>query len=121
MIHPVILYVGDKRRGQAFVNAAEMHDWLVYQPQTTMEALGLYITDWPDMVILDLDARPAMAAEVYHHLRSIQARPLLVLTRDLDWEVDEDVFTASPAINHYELMETVGDLLDIQPVLVPQF
>ncbi len=112
-----ILYIGDRQRGQSFVNAAEKQGWTVYRPEETMEALGLYVTYWPDITILDENARPEMASEVYFHLRSIQAQPLLILTDDLSWEADEDVFTASPVINDYELMETVGDLLD----LVPQF
>lgn len=116
--HPIILYMGDRKRGSAFANWAQAHDWMVYLPQEAMETLALYITHWPDITILDANAYPDVAAEVYHHLRSIYAHPLLILTNDLQWdaEADEDVFTASPAINNYELMETIGDLLDVQPL-----
>ena len=120
--HPIILYVGDPQRGQAFEIWAEAHEWLVYRPQEVMEALGLYITYMPDITILDADALPETVAEVYFHLRSVEANPLLVLTHDLDWDIDadEDVYTVSPVINNYELMETIGDLLNLQPMLMPQ-
>jgi hypothetical protein len=116
MQHPTILYVGDEKRGQSFAMWAEERGWLVHLPQEAMQALGLYVTYWPDITIIDAEAHPEVADEVYFHLRSIHAQPLLVLTHDLNWDADEDVFTASPAMNNYELIETVGDLLDVQPV-----
>ncbi len=83
--HPLILYVGDAQPGQSLLDVVENAGWWVYQPTETLEALGMYITYMPDAVVINTSTQPDFTGEVYEHLRSIEARPLLVLTDDPAW------------------------------------
>lgn len=115
--HPNVLYVGDAERGHAFLTSVESHGWWVYIPQDTLQALGMYVAYWPDIIVINADSQPDTATEVYHHLRSINAHPILILTRDLHWDVsaNDGVFTAPTSISDYDLMDIICDLLQPMP------
>lgn len=81
--HLSIVYVGDAGRGEALraaFGACGAHLWPTAEVQ---EALAFYVFYLPDLVILDdtgLDAGNGVRAdEVYEHLESVGAAPLLVL------------------------------------------
>ncbi len=75
-----ILYVGGREAGLALAEVVEAEGGYVYLPQTMMEALGMYITYMPQIVVID--ARIGWATEVLNHLRSVDARPIVLLTED---------------------------------------
>lgn len=75
-----ILYVGAYERGQVLQAKAE--GWHVYLPQDTLEALAMHVFYYPDITVIDTVAKCRMGTEVYFHLRSVQARPLLILARE---------------------------------------
>jgi DNA-binding response OmpR family regulator len=75
-----VLYVGDVEKGRALQLAAQRRGWHVYLPAQTLEALGMYITYYPDMVVIDPNPTFTFATEVLLHLRSIGAAPVLVLS-----------------------------------------
>ena len=81
---PNIVYVGDRDAGHALAAAAETRNWSVYVPVETFEALGMTVSYCPDMVIIDMVARPTMAIEVYYHLRTMTGEPVRILLIDRD-------------------------------------
>src|SRR5262245_46006659 len=91
--HPEILYVGDMEQGRALAAAAEAREWYVHTPGETMEALAIYATFFPDIVVIDTLPRVTLAHEVYYHLRSVNAEPMLVLADDRQpgWWGDFDI------------------------------
>lgn len=81
---PTIVYVGDSDKGRALALAAAKRDWLVYQPTDTFEALGMVVMYFPDIVVLDMVARPTTAVEVYYHLRTLTGDPVRLILLDRD-------------------------------------
>ncbi|HLA45646.1 MAG TPA: hypothetical protein VJZ27_19510 [Aggregatilineales bacterium] len=77
--HPQILYIGDLQRAEAFRMEVESVGWAVFAPSHLMEALAMYISYMPDLIVLDTCACGFWEA-VYAHLRSVHARPILLLT-----------------------------------------
>ena len=72
-----IVYVGDARRGAALHATVGKYGWYVYTPSEAMEALGMYVFYSPALVVLD--SGTDFAHEVYRHLLTVDARPLLIL------------------------------------------
>lgn len=88
---PNVLYVGDYERGQILQSKA--NDWHIYLPQYALEALAMHVFYYPDITVIDTVAKCQTGTEVYFHLRSAQARPLLVLAREdhlKRWAVPDD-------------------------------
>ncbi len=73
-----ILYIGAPQAGQSLAQAAAHRDSYVYTPTHLMQALGIYITYMPQVVVIDMAVDYAPAA--YDHLRSVDAQPLILLT-----------------------------------------
>jgi hypothetical protein len=117
--HPNILYVGDMEQGRALAAAAEARDWYVHTPGETMEALAMYTTFFPDIVIIDTLPRVTFAHEVYYHLRSVNAQPIMVLADDRQpgWWGDFDIHLLSRSISREALLDTVGDVLVTEPMV----
>ncbi len=78
MSNQLILYVGGQEAGQTFAAAAEAHNDYAYLPESLMEALGMYITYFPQVVVIDMALD--YAAEAFEHLRSVDAEPIFLLT-----------------------------------------
>ena len=83
--HPMILFVGHHEQGAQLLESVESLGWWVYQPQTANETLGMYVSYLPDVVLLDADSAPDIAEEVYFHLASVQADPMIVIASDALW------------------------------------
>lgn len=83
--HPMILFVGSPEQGTELLNAVEPMGWWVYQPETANDALGMYVGFLPDVVVMDASVTPEAAEEVYFHLASIEADPMIVLGGDSVW------------------------------------
>jgi DNA-binding response OmpR family regulator len=91
--HPNILFVGAVERGQVLQAKVEAMGWQVTLPMDRLEALAMYIFYYPDIVVIDTVGQCHMGTEVYFHLRSAQAKPMLILAREdhLDrWNVPYD-------------------------------
>ncbi|HVU15087.1 MAG TPA: hypothetical protein VHD90_27625 [Phototrophicaceae bacterium] len=78
MTNSMILYIGGQETGQALAALVERDGGCVHLPENLMQALGMYITYFPEIVVIDLRVDYAEAA--FKHLRSVDASPLLVLT-----------------------------------------
>lgn len=77
----LILYIGDNQQGEDIRAAAELDGGYVYLPDHMTQALGMYITYLPNVIIVDSGV--SYSAEVVIHLRSVDARPILLLIDDL--------------------------------------
>lgn len=73
-----ILYIGTPEKGQALAAQVEARGGYVYLPENLMQALGMYITYMPQIVVIDMAVD--YAQEAYDHLRSVDAEPLVLLT-----------------------------------------
>ena len=112
--YPNVLYVGDYERGQ--VLQAKARGWHVYLPQDTLEALAMHVFYCPDITVIDTVARCHTGTEVYFHLRSAQARPLLILAREDHlnrWAVPDDstVRVLRDTVRDEELIAAIEDLV----------
>ncbi|MEP7287014.1 MAG: hypothetical protein ABI947_14760 [Chloroflexota bacterium] len=76
---PIILYIGDSQAGQALHTAVQANDWTVYVPTDVMEALGVYITYCPDLVIIEPTVTSEFAKQVHYHLQTVDADPMILL------------------------------------------
>ncbi len=83
--HPMILYVGSSDQGTQLLKAVEPLGWWVYQPQNDTEALGMYVSYLPDVVLMDAETMTEIAEEVYFHLASVQVEPMIVVGGDEVW------------------------------------
>src|SRR5262245_51653490 len=114
--HPFILYVGGAAKGRAVLKSALSNGGWAYLAQDADEALGAYIAYTPEAIVLDPTVAPATAAEAYHHLRSVEAQPLFILTRDRDWDVSvceaDEVYVLDPATPPGELLAVIAAALE---------
>ncbi len=114
--HPNVLYVGGVERGQMFQARAEIMGWHVYQPLDTLEALAMHVFYYPDITVIDTVEKCGMGTEVYFHLRSARARPLLILAREDHlnrWAVpDESTVRVLPnTIGDDDLIAVISELI----------
>ena len=77
MSDSLILYIGKPEQGQALAAAASSQNSYVYLPASLMDALGMYITYFPDIVVIDMAVE--YAQEAFDHLRSVDAEPLVLI------------------------------------------
>ena len=78
MKQSLILYLGEREAGEALAAQVEQAGGFVYLPDSLMQALGMYITYFPDVIIIDMSL--SYAQEAYDHLRSVDAEPIILLT-----------------------------------------
>src|SRR3954453_12599824 len=111
MSNSLILYVGKSEAGQALAAVAEQRNDYVYLPENLMQALGMYITYFPQIVILDMSVD--YAAEVLEHLRSVDASPIVLLTEK--YIRSTTIFTLAPDLSAEALMSALERLHQPQP------
>jgi hypothetical protein len=85
-----IMFVGKVEQGNMIRATAEMDGGYVYLPEHMMQALGMYITYLPNVIVVD--SAVSYSEDVIAHLRSVDARPILLLTDEARPRVD-GVFT----------------------------
>ena len=90
-----ILYVGNVIAGAAFKECFEPLGWHVYIPADRMEALGMFINWVPHLVILDALKDPELVQDVYHHIRTVDETPVIVV--GTIEEIDCDTTRTVPA------------------------
>jgi CheY-like chemotaxis protein len=106
--YPNILYIGDVERGRALLAAVERSgEGFVYLPADVMEALGMYVFYFPDVVVIDAINQPLAALEVYHHLRTVGAAPIILLTLDDRSDSGDGVYRLPPLVSHDELLSAI--------------
>lgn len=112
---PLILYVGDAEQGRALLDAALARGAWVYLAEDVEEALGAYIAYSPDAVVLNAYTQADSVAEAYHHLRSVEAHPIFILSEDRAWDRSvteaDAVYVLDPDVMPEELLELVAAAL----------
>jgi len=80
MLHErlVVLCVGNEETEQWIASSIEPYGGNVYRATELFEALGIYVTYAPDIVVLDSTTAPDLAQQMYSHLRTIDAEPILI-------------------------------------------
>ena len=106
-----ILYVGQREAGLALAEVVEAEGGYVYLPQTMMEALGMYITYMPQVVVID--GRVGWASEVLNHLRSVDARPIVLLTEEHLYSTE--LFPVFARISPTELVSYIDRVVTYVP------
>lgn len=107
---PNIVYVGDSEAGHALAATAAARNWTVYVPTELFEALGMTVSYCPDLVMIDMLARPTMAVEVYYHLRTLTGDPVRMLLIDRDdrhSRADQTVTVVPHGVSRRVLMAAV--------------
>ncbi len=112
-----ILYVGNTGRGQALQATVEPYGWHIYETSELLRALGMYIMGYPDVVIIEAVPGSSLAEEVYFHLRSVNAEPLLILAdeaRQEQWQgpVTPAIRVLPRTLNNEELLAVILELID---------
>jgi hypothetical protein len=110
-----VLYIGDVERGRAFTAAAERGGWHVFLPADLLEALGMYLFYYPQVIIIDSLNQPLLAAQAYQHLRSVQAAPIIRLTDAPGAQADERVYHVSLLADHQTILAAAREVLAAQP------
>lgn len=113
---PLILYVGDAEHGRAFLDASLARGAWAYLAEDVAEALGAYIAYMPDAVVLNAYTQADITAEAYHHLRSVEAHPIFILSDDRDWDRSvteaDAIYVLDPDTMPKELLEFVSASLE---------
>lgn len=78
--HPIILVIGDGKTRRDLYTWASDYDWHIISSDEMMDALAQYMFYVPDIILIDDAADAVLADDVYFHLRSIDAQPVLVLS-----------------------------------------
>lgn len=83
-----VLYVGNAMIGHALKDCVEPLGWYIYQPESLIEALGVYITCAPHLVIMETVTKSGFGLEAFEHIRSIDHTPVIMLGNPQE-QVDE--------------------------------
>jgi hypothetical protein len=112
-----ILYVGSALAANSLQACVEPLDWLVYAPKTESEALGMYIGYMPHITILDgqRSMDKITIKSVYHHLRTIDAAPMIILGNPKDWPNIDGVHVVPPFTALSNLVALVHELVERYP------
>ena len=120
--HLTIMYVGEGDGGLALQRAVESLGWHVYTSTELMQALGRYVFDYPDLVILDVEPNSNLAEEVYFHLSPVNTKPLFILTDETrrgQWHtlVMSPLRVLSRPIGADELLTAIFELTEQQELI----
>jgi hypothetical protein len=110
---PIILYVGDIETGQWLESSLDPNGGYVYTGTELIPTLGIYSSYMPDLVILDAQTMPDLARQVYLHLRSVDAEPIIILDDNTaGWEYPIDAkIEVLPIASKPDLLAVIDDLI----------
>lgn len=109
---PIVVYVGDAERGRALEVAAATRQWLVYRPVDMMDGLGMIVSYCPDVVVIDMMARPTLAVEVYFHLQTMTGpHPRLILLDRDDARSADGVLVVPYGVSRRVVMKAVDAVM----------
>ncbi len=122
----IMIYVGDPTRGRMLQMAGDQYGWSVLLPTEMLEALGMYVVYFPDLVIIDTATNYALAEGVFTHLRSVDAQGLLVLADTAEsgpWNMllPPTVQVVPPPISHDRFVEMLIDWTNQRDSMLPLY
>ncbi len=109
-----VLYVGKAMDGETFKACAEGQNWYVYLAETHLQALGIFIHCYPEVIVLNATTDPAFMDEIYEHFRTVDSTPIVILSEE-SIEVDEATRVVSPDIPFSTLTVVIQELVMIFP------
>lgn len=109
---PIVLYVGDSETEKWLAASLEPFGGYIYRADQLLQLLGMYVNYSPDVVVLDAKVAPDLAREVYFHLRTIEAEPILILDDCADdWDYSEESrIRVLTTVGKNDLLAEIGDL-----------
>lgn len=116
----IMLYVGAPARGTELHAVQRRYQWLVYRAHDRTEALGMYVTYHPDLVVLDAASDPEFVRAVAPHFMDINV-PLLMVYADerqmASWSHPTDApFRILPlGDDPIEALRGINDLIEAIP------
>lgn len=111
----VILYVGDRNRAEQLGERVAERDWHVMPATEWQQALGMYVTFWPDTVVLDVKPDEDAAEYVYFHLQSMDVGPMVLIGDSAElarWEtgIASDMCVLSRRTTNDEIINAIENL-----------
>src|ERR1041385_8136899 len=108
----VVVYVGDADTEQWLATSLQLYEGYVYRADELLSVLGMVVSYMPDLVVLDARTAPTLARQVYYHLRTIDAEPILILDHDSeDWDYPEYAqIRVITSFQKADLLAEIGDL-----------
>jgi DNA-binding response OmpR family regulator len=106
-----VLYVGNAMIGYALKDCVEPLGWYVYQPESLIEALGVYITCAPHLVIVETITHGGFGPEVYEHVRSLDQVPVIMLGKTQE-RVDDHTYLLPAGSPLSKIVITAQELVE---------
>lgn len=111
--NPILVFSGSSFRAVELTAMATARGWLLLHETDMLQTLGQVVFFYPDIVIIE-DADPEQAHEVFMHLHSVNAEPMLILTDNPEtWDIARDtgatILRRDAATEH--LAATITDIL----------
>ena len=109
-----ILFVGSKEVGEMLEAAAQRPAVHLWRATEVLQALAFYTFYMPDAVLLEDGANPELTNEVYFHLSSVGAKPLIILSDESESQAwrdvsDETTLVISRSTNGESLLAAVAE------------
>ncbi len=103
----VILYVGNPENSHAFQEIVSLYGWTVLQTAKRLEALGMSVCYYPDIVVLDMTYDAQLGQEIAAHLCTLPTQPVCILYRSSHIEKHSFMLTFPHATNLAGLVQTI--------------
>lgn len=89
--HQSIVFVGSEKMGETLEAEARRRAVHLWTATEVLQALAFYTFYMPDAIVLEDGANPELTNEVYFHLSSVGARPLIILSGESEARAWKDV------------------------------
>lgn len=86
-----IVFLGSEVMGKTLEAYARHRAGHLWTATEVLQALAFYMFYMPDVVVLEDGANPELTNEVYSHLSSVGAQPLIILSGESEAEAWKDV------------------------------
>jgi hypothetical protein len=109
--HPVIVFVADDKRSQAFMKDSDL---VTFGANTFRDALSQVIFSYPDVIVIDASQDMLRAEDTFFHLRTINHPPIIVLsdvTGRWDMQGGNSVIVMPEDSSDYQIAEMVRAVL----------
>lgn len=115
-----IMFVGSKEVGEMLEAAAQRFGVHLWSATEVLQALAFYTFYMPDAVLLEDGPSRDLTNEVYFHLSSVNAKPLIILSGESESEAwkdvsDETTLVIPRSTNGESLLATIAETTSRTP------
>ena len=112
--NPSIVFVGSEETGETLETAVQRPAIHLWRATEVLQALAFYTFYMPDAVVLEDGPSVELANEVYFHLSSVGAKPLIILAGESESQAwkdvsDETTLVLPRSTNCESLLATVAE------------